>query len=289
MGYLQLGRVLGESAIIGGDDYAPDDVVKSAGRVFRILELLDIIGREAVVSEISEVLNVPQSSTSMLLRSMEHLGYLAYNPTTRAYRPTARVALLGRSVAAPLVGDGLLVRLVERLNARSGLLVAVSARNQTDFQYIYVVQGKMPGRSFVVNGLKAPLTYSASGLVLLGQMESAEIKRIALRINVESDGRYRVPSISGLIERVEQVRKDGYALSLHSDSPTGTLAMILPRIGGADQLSIGIGASTKVLAARYQDLLEMMREEIVHFAELGSHLASDARLPVTRRDHAGSA
>src|SRR3546814_13327494 len=81
-------------------------VVKSAGRVLRILEYFDSVQREACVSEISRTLKWPQSSTSDLLKSMVSLGYLHNDRFRRPYRPTRRVCLLGNWVDQALVRQG---------------------------------------------------------------------------------------------------------------------------------------------------------------------------------------
>lgn len=62
----------------------PPSVVKSAGRVLQILEFFDDVKREANVVEICRALGYPQSSTSVLLRSLVQLGYLAYTPKGRS-------------------------------------------------------------------------------------------------------------------------------------------------------------------------------------------------------------
>ena len=57
--------------------------VKSAARVFEVLEYFDRIRRAATVMEIARTLDYPQSSTSVLLRSMVELGYLEQDPARR--------------------------------------------------------------------------------------------------------------------------------------------------------------------------------------------------------------
>src|SRR3546814_12145725 len=75
----------------------PTSVVKSAGRALQILEYFDDARREANMIDISRALHYPESSTSILLRSLVALGYLDYDRRKRTYRPNSRVRLLGRS------------------------------------------------------------------------------------------------------------------------------------------------------------------------------------------------
>src|SRR5439155_290487 len=101
---------------VGADAVGPSlAFVKSAGRVLQILELFDELQREARVSEIAERLGFPQSSTSMLLKSLAQLGYLDYDPGSRTFLPSPRVALLGAWLDKGPVRDGSLVRMLEHL------------------------------------------------------------------------------------------------------------------------------------------------------------------------------
>src|SRR6185369_37139 len=163
----QLSQSLGESNIVGWNSAETEGVVKSAGRVLKILELFDVLRREAPVYEVSELLDLPQSSTSVLLRTMVVMGYLQFNPKTRAFSPTTRVALLGNWINGPMISDGLLTRLLHRVNARTGQGVLVAVRNRIWSEYIHVVQATNPVRLFIVKGLRRPLIQSGTGLMLL--------------------------------------------------------------------------------------------------------------------------
>ena len=56
--------------------------------------------------EIAGALGLPQSSTTMLLKSLLKLGYLDYAPQTRKFRPTYRVAVLGSWIQRSLFKSG---------------------------------------------------------------------------------------------------------------------------------------------------------------------------------------
>ena len=67
-----------------------ESVIKSARRALEVLEYLDEVRSDASVMEIARALNYPQSSTSVLLRSLTSTGYLSYDPQRRRYAPTLR-------------------------------------------------------------------------------------------------------------------------------------------------------------------------------------------------------
>lgn len=268
----RLGQALGERWVAGHERDDTDQIVKSAGRVLRILELFDVLKREALVSEVSELLEMPQSSTSVLLRSLVVMGYLSYNAPTRAFAPTTRVALLGSWVNGPLLSDGPLIRLMHRLNVRTGQAVVLAVRNHVWSQYIHVVQATSPVRLYVVKGSRRPLACSATGLTLIADLPDSEIKRIGVRYNAEpQEVDVKVP-VATLLDRVQAVRDNGYAFQHDTvTAGAGVIAMRLPQLEKSEErLSIGIAAPTEILRDNKDEFVLAMHEEI------GSHLIGPA-------------
>src|SRR5215471_10913884 len=80
--------------------------IKSAQRTLAVFEYFQTRRRAATVGEISAALGMPQSSASMLLKCLLSLGYLDYSTTTRKFRPTYRVAVLGSWLHSSLFDRG---------------------------------------------------------------------------------------------------------------------------------------------------------------------------------------
>lgn len=281
----RLGQALGERWVAGHEKDDTDQIVKSAGRVLRILELFDVLKREAHVSEVSELLDLPQSSTSVLLRSLVVMGYLTYNAPTRAFAPTTRVALLGNWINAPLLSDGPLIRLMHRLNVRTGQAVVLAVRNHIWSQYIHVVQATSPIRLYVVKGSRRPLACSATGITLISHLSDREITRIGVRYNAEpQEVEVNVP-VATLLERVQAARDCGYAFQHDTvTAGAGVIAMRLPSLGKSEEcLSIGIAAPTHVLYENKDNFILALHEEI------SSHLVVEANGDATACLETGAA
>jgi len=277
MGMTELSRSLGERSIVGWNSAKSDGVVKSAGRVVRILELFDVLRREAPVYEVSELLGLPQSSTSVLLRSMVMMGYLQFNPKTRAFKPTTRVALLGNWVNGAMISDGLLMRLLQRINARTNQAVIVAVRNQIWSEYIHVVQSTNPVRLFVVKGSRRPLIRSGTGLMLLADLSDPDIKRIALRTNAEAGADQPRECIQALMEQIHEVRSQGWAATFDTvTAGGGMIAMRLPQVESEERLVVGVPGVTENLRANLDTYLNVLREETTRYIEWRrSHHAMD--------------
>lgn len=69
-------------------------MVKSVNRVFHLFELFERLRRPLRVVEIANLINTPQSSLSMLLKTLVARGYLDYDVQSRTFFPTIRLAVL---------------------------------------------------------------------------------------------------------------------------------------------------------------------------------------------------
>src|SRR5262245_24956505 len=94
----------------------PLAIVKSAGRALQVLEYFDDIRQEARMVEIARALNYPESSTSVLLKSLATIGYLSYDRYKRTYIPTNRVRLLGNWIESSLFENDRILNLMRALN-----------------------------------------------------------------------------------------------------------------------------------------------------------------------------
>jgi DNA-binding IclR family transcriptional regulator len=263
----QLSRSLSELNVVDCGCPETDRVVKSASRVLKILELFDVLRREAPVSEVSELLTLPQSSTSALLHSMAVMGYLYCNPKTRAFSPTTRVALLGSWVNGSIMSDGLLMGLIQRVNARTKQAVVVAVRNRVWSEYIHVVQSPSPVRLFMVKGSRRQLIRSGTGLVLLSDLPDSDIKRIAVRTNSEAAADEPQTCIATLLDQVGAVRKNGWASTFDTITKGGgMIATRLPALNHKEQLVIGIAGITDDLCANRDSYIGTLIEEVSAYA-----------------------
>ena len=264
---LTLRRALGERRVIDSEGFRKEGVVKSAARVLMVLELFDVLCREASVTEIAELLAFPQSSTSVLLRSMIAMGYLNYNKATRAYIPTAKVSLLGLWLNGPVLKDGEVLQVMERINRQTDLCTVLAARNRTQAQYIHVIQRRSADRTFVIKGVLRSLIASSVGYCFLADDGDAEIKRLAVRINSEEPQADQRVSLATLMAEVGRVRQNGYAMTTGLVTRDGgMISMPLPVRVGGERLVIGVGGLSDHLIAHKDAIVAIMRAEMRVFS-----------------------
>ncbi|QIK42529.1 IclR family transcriptional regulator [Pontivivens nitratireducens] len=253
-------------------------VVKSVARTLETLELFDELRRPVNIVEVAMRLGYPQSSTSALLKSMVALGFLTYDNGARTYYPTDRVPLIGSWMSPALFGGGALLRLVDTVVERSGLLCLLGAQNGDHALYYHVSNPKKSVAHHIAVGTRRPLGASGVGYVLLSTMDDNEIRRMFRRINAYRPDGQDPLDIEALINSVQKVREQGYFVSIDQVvQGSGLIAMLLPRECTDRPLAIGLGAPTSMIQDREHELVSLLREEI------DKHFGSYVELAERRR------
>jgi DNA-binding IclR family transcriptional regulator len=242
--------------------------VKSAARVLQILELFDEIQRDARVAEIAERLSFPQSSTSILLRSLVDLGYMDFLPESRSFLPSPRVTLLGIWLDKGPVRNGSLIRMLEEISRATGDTVIIAARVGIYSQYIHVLQARSAMRFHVPQGSRRLAVWSATGFTLLAGSDDRDIRALCARTNAEaSDAQQRV-EIKTVLVNVERARRDGYFFSRGLVTPgAGSIAVRLPDgIDGHDRsLTVAVSGVLDEIARHEDGIVAMLRDVIQRY------------------------
>jgi DNA-binding IclR family transcriptional regulator len=247
-----------------------ENSVKSARRVFDVLEFFEEHQRAASAVEVANALDFPQSSTSALMRTMTAFGYLHYDSSRRTYLPTPRVSMLGQWISPALFTRGRLINLMEDLSARTGETIMVAVRNGLSAQYIHVIQAKLPMRLHVKAGTLRPLARSGSGYALLSAYPDKEVRRLVRLINANETRPDRQIDIKALLQELKKVRSQGHAFSVNLVTPgAGVVAMNLPAIAESNEpLVLCVAGLTDALVAQETDLAELMAKAIkFHLAD----------------------
>jgi IclR family transcriptional regulator, KDG regulon repressor len=240
-----------------------DSVVKSARRVFEVLEMFDRERRSLSLKDVCAAFAYAPSSGAALLKSLVTLGYLDYDRTTRSYFPTMRIAFLGQWVQDALFGDGEALRLMAHLHAITGETIMLATQSDLYAQYIHAVHAGEPLQVAVSPGTLRPLASSGMGWLLLSCRSDADIEKMCRRIDIE-DGK-RVDR-AALKRNIAAARRNGYVFSRHTvRRGTGIIAMLLPEGTFDRTFAIGIAGSVSQLERKQAAILDAMRRGIREF------------------------
>ena len=242
-----------------------DPAIKSAKRVFEILEHFDRERRPLALKEITAKFGYPPSSGSLLLKSLVTLGYLEYDQPSRTYFPTMRIAALGSWVQGSLFGEGEITRLMEHLHKKTKETVILATRSGLYAQYVHVVHSGQPLHFGVPPGTRRPLANSGMGWLFLSTLGPKELDRVRRRINAEPLRRQKL-SADDILRRIAQVRAKGYAFSKGSVSEgVGIVGMLLPKGALGRRFAIGVAGPIGRLERREKAIVDDLRSAIARY------------------------
>lgn len=245
--------------------------IKSADRVLRIFEMFRPDRQALTVMEVARVLDVPQSSTSELLASLVRQGYLMRDRRARAFRPTARISLLGAWVQPHLFRNGRLLPMVDELQKQTGLCVSLASMVGVSLKHVHTTTGAAPAA--IANGEDAHLLHSPFGHILLSLIRGDEVRKIVHRLNAASEPELHVRYLD-LLASLDQVLRQGFAAGSVAPGWSG-VAVLLPQGLDEEPLGMGVIGRSADIEDRRDDLVRMLRQNIAQY--LGPRVAHDSR------------
>jgi DNA-binding IclR family transcriptional regulator len=237
--------------------------VKSAARVIEVFEYFDRVRRAATVTEVARALGYPQSSTSVLLRSLVELGYLEQDAGRRSYLPTPRVTLLGSWIEPLLAPGGEIMRLMEELGGQTGETVFLGVPSGDAVRYIHVVQATNTMRLHVSSGTVRPMAISGMGRLFMSQMDEARVRRIVERYNAELAGEEGKLNLAAVRRDLASIRADGYVPSFDRVTQgAGGVSVLLPVAPHGVPMAVAIGGLSRTIRDNRERLLQLIRAGI---------------------------
>jgi len=242
-------------------------MVKSAVRVLDIFEAFEAEQRALTISELVDLLQIPQSSMSTLIKSLVAKGFVEYEAETRRYRPSVRLAFVGNWV---LGSTGVIARihaLAQRLHDETGETVLIGAENGLFLQYLSLVVSPHTLRFALHPGLKRPIHRSGLGIMLLSLKQEAEIGRLVRRYNAElTDPAETRASPSEVVHSVMEARRQGWFFSANQVVRGGSsIATLLPLPLAHGTLAIGFGGQTQQMTDQVDTLREILLRNVTGF------------------------
>lgn len=245
--------------------------VKSAHRVLELLEFFAEWRRPATIKDISQSLGYPQSSTSVLMRSLKESGHFNHDPRTGLYSPNIRLALTTAWIEEQLYSEQSLLRMMETVLEKTGHTVMIGKREGASVRYLHVLQATRAGSFTSKIGLLRPLFRSATGKMLLTTLAERDIGRLLQSANAhEAKASDRVDIDAALHSR-KQALLDGYAISKGTSMPgAAALAVLLPTPRGSEPMTLSLGGPIVEIESELPSLIQTLRQAVSPFRDAAS-------------------
>lgn len=234
--------------------------VKSATRALEILEYFNRMRQPRAMSEIAVALGYPPSSATVLLKTLVTLGYLNFDRKERLYFPTSKVTALGDWVPRALFGSGRVLEALRDVHAATGETASINTRNDVYLQYIKIIQSVHALRFHVEEGTLRPLTQSAVGWLLLSTMSDDKIDNTVRRANIATPRAADRVKISDMMERVREIRQQGYAWTENIPFLGGsTICVLLPITIQNQPVTLGLGGAVERIRKNRERYLAILQ------------------------------
>lgn len=241
-------------------------LVKSAIRVVEILELFSRERRPLTLGEIIEALGYPQSSTTVMLKSLIAIGYLNYNLHARTYLPNIAVARLGDWIAEAGLVSGPIQDLMRELHERTTESVSVAVQNDVNIHFLTVLNSQHKIKFLIPPSGQRTLLQSNLGWMLLSTHSDREIASIYNRIRLLD--RHRMIDLDSLMAQMSNIRRKGFCFVPDLPAPgAASVAMLLPTRFHDQPMVIGIGGYVPRLAANLDRIVAQTRASIERYEQ----------------------
>jgi DNA-binding IclR family transcriptional regulator len=254
-----------------------DGVIKTAGRVFEVLEFFREVRRPLSVREVSKHFAYPLSSTAVLLKSIASLGYLNYDRESHAYFPTTRLGVLGDWIFESLFGNGELLSLVAALAQRTRETVILAQQNDVYVQYVHIIPSQHPVQFYTPVGTRRLLCMSGLGWAILSEHSDEVIYRQIMRSTMRLGKTARSITEDTVFEHVHAVRKLGYGFSRNTVTRgASVIAMPLPPASDGARFGIAVAGVTERIESNLDTIVRTMRLCINDYLATPAHAGPDA-------------
>lgn len=238
-------------------------VIKTAGRVFEVLEYLREVRRPVTVREISEKLAYPLSSAQVLLKSIATLGYLRYDASLRAYIASPRLASIGDWVMDSMFQGGRVLKALSEIAQNSGFTAILGVENDIYAQYVHVFLGTRAVQFNVQPGTRRLLCMSGTGWALLAVSSDEHVARIIHRTNIRLKPGGQSVDPDYVKARVRESRERGYAFSRGVVTEGIGIVAVGAALGASGtRVAVGVGGLIDQLDPVADSVVPIIREHL---------------------------
>jgi DNA-binding IclR family transcriptional regulator len=247
--------------------------VKSACRVFEILEHFKDKQEPLRLSDIAERLDYPVSSTSALLKTMLDQGYLQFDKISKRYFPSPRLAQLVGWIGKYNPERGPVLESMRRLQKRTSGLVVLGTPADLYIEYVESLRSLQPDYIYIPPGIHRLTVQNGMGWLFLSRMKEQAILSIYRRTMSAHLLEQHEFSLTALLERVEPLRNEDFVLAHAGEylRPAthwsyAMLSMLVPAGSSRDRMAIGIAGPASRIDRDRDAILNELRKEMVRLA-----------------------
>jgi DNA-binding IclR family transcriptional regulator len=249
-------------------------------RALAILEAVALESEGLSNAEISRKLQIPKSSASYILRTLEKQGYLNRNPETGKYRVGLKVLSLSRGALTGIDVREVALPIMRHLMEKTNLTCHLAILDGPDAVYIEKVepQGFIKMDTWVGRRMRVHAT--SVGKALAAHIPQERLEKILAERGMEKRTAKTITTVPRLLKDLEKVRHQGYAVD-DEENNIGARCLGAPIFSqdGAIEASIGLsGTINQVNAQTMPRIVEALKDAARHISMGMGYRAPHRRL-----------
>jgi IclR family pca regulon transcriptional regulator len=258
--------------------------VEAVGRAIELLLAVARLERPVPLRELVATLGWSKPTVYRLLRTLEAHGALRQSPGG-GYVPGPVMITVGQAALRAAELPDVAHRHLERLHGEIAETVNMAILSGNEIVIVDRIEDRQILGLRIGLGSRLPAYCTSVGHVLLAGLTDDEISRLLADCRFDSVGPRTLRSIQGVLQRVGEVRKHGYAIS-DGELAAGHLAVAAPVFDHHGKTVAAINVSVPVARVSHDELVDHMVAPLLRAAkaismELGSREIDSVDEPET--------
>jgi IclR family acetate operon transcriptional repressor len=213
--------------------------------VERALAMLEAVAQEAgglSNAEISRKLQIPKSSASYILRTLEARNYLTRDEESGKYRVGLKILSLSRGALSGLDVRGVALPIMRHLSQQTGLTCHLAILDGPDAVYIEKVEPEGFIRMDTWVGRRMRVHATSVGKALVAYIPQERLEQIVQESGMEKRTPKTITTLPRLLKELEKVRTQGYAVD-DEENNLGARCVAAPVFNDHGKIEAGLGLS----------------------------------------------
>src|SRR6267154_1883569 len=239
--------------------------------VERALAMLEAVAQESdglSNAEISRNLNIPKSSASYILRTLETRGYLTRDAASGRYRVGLKILSLSRGALGGRDVRGIALPIMRHLTHQTGLTCHLAVLDGADAVYIEKVEPEGFIRMDTWVGRRMRVHATSVGKAIVAHIPEEELGEIVRKSSMEKRTPKTITSLPRLLKELEKVRAQGYAVD-DEENNLGARCVAAPVFSdrGTIEAALGLSGTTQQVSPQTMPrILEALKDSARHIS-----------------------
>ena len=191
------------------------------GRAFRVIEFL-AVRQSAKFREVQDELNIAKSSTHLVLKNLEILGYI-YRDADANYRLSPKFHNLGNKSLGNQASHEAIIAVAKKhlfaLRDATGFAVHLATLEGTNVLYLDKIEANEFVRFDTFVGKKAPVHLTAVGRAILTLLDEPMLKTLLSSLDFSTIKGSIKFTTTTFRRRIGEFKKQGFAIEREEESP----------------------------------------------------------------------